>query len=204
MRLPVSALPQVDFPTIVVTTHYPGAGPDTMSTLVTAPLERQLGQINGIESMQSSSAVGVSEITLQFDLTRSMDGAAQDVQAAINSAQGVLPSTLPYPPTYNRVNPADAPIVSLAVTSDTLPVDQLADAADTLLQPKLSQIDGVGPCGGARRAEAGDTCADSTRPGWPPTGCRWRMCVRRDHQRQCQRCERQFRRPACLLRGRHE
>ena len=142
--LPVSALPQVDFPTIVVSTHYPGAGPDTMSTLVTAPLERQLGQINGIESMQSSSAVGVSEITLQFDLTRSMDGAAQDVQAAINSAQGVLPSTLPYPPTYNRVNPADAPIVSLAVTSDTLPVDQLADAADTLLQPKLSQIDGVG------------------------------------------------------------
>ena len=142
--LPVSALPQVDFPTIVVTTQYPGAGPDTMSTLVTAPLERQLGQINGIESMQSSSAVGVSEITLQFDLTRSMDGAAQDVQAAINSAQGVLPSTLPYPPTYNRVNPADAPIVSLAVTSDTLPIDQVADAADTLLQPKLSQIDGVG------------------------------------------------------------
>ena len=142
--LPVSALPQVDFPTIVVSTQYPGAGPDTMSTLVTAPLERQLGQINGIESMQSSSAVGVSEITLQFDLTRSMDGAAQDVQAAINSAQGVLPSTLPYPPVYNRVNPADAPIVSLAVTSDTLPVDQVADAADTLLQPKLSQIDGVG------------------------------------------------------------
>ncbi len=142
--LPVSALPQVDFPTIVVTTQYPGAGPDTMSTLVTAPLERQLGQINGIESMQSSSAVGTSEITLQFDLTRSMDGASQDVQAAINSAQGVLPSTLPYPPVYNRVNPADAPIVSLAVTSDTLPVDQVADAADTLLQPKLSQIDGVG------------------------------------------------------------
>jgi len=142
--LPVSALPQVDFPTIVVTTQYPGAGPDTMSTLVTAPLERQLGQINGIQSMQSSSSVGVSEITLQFDLTRSMDGAAQDVQAAINTAQGVLPQSLPYPPTYNRVNPADAPILSLAVTSDTLPIDQVADAADTLLQPKLSQIDGVG------------------------------------------------------------
>jgi len=142
--LPVSALPQVDFPTIVVTTDYPGAGPETMSTLVTAPLERQLGQINGIVTMQSSSAVGISEITLQFDLTRSMDGAAQDVQAAINSAQGILPASLPYPPTYNRVNPADAPVVSLAVTSDTLPVDQVADAADTLLQPKLSQIDGVG------------------------------------------------------------
>jgi multidrug efflux pump len=142
--LPVSALPQVDFPTIVVTTTYPGAGPDTMSTLVTAPLERQLGQINGISTMQSSSAVGISEITLQFDLTRSIDAAAQDVQAAINTAQGVLPQSLPYPPTYNRVNPADAPIMSLAVTSDTLPVDAVADAADTLLQPKLSQIDGVG------------------------------------------------------------
>jgi multidrug efflux pump len=142
--LPVSALPQVDFPTIVVTTQYPGAGPQTMATLVTAPLERQLGQINGITTMQSSSAVGSSEITLQFDLSRSIDGAAQDVQAAINAAQGVLPSTLPYPPTYNRVNPADAPIVSLAVTSDTLPVDRVADAADTLLQPKLSQIEGVG------------------------------------------------------------
>jgi len=144
MALPVSALPQVDFPTIVVNTTYPGAGPDTMATLVTAPLERQLGQINGITTMQSSSAVGTSEITLQFDLTRSIDGAAQDVQAAINAAQGILPSSLPYPPSYNRVNPADAPILSLAVTSDTVPVDQVADAADTLLQPKLSQIDGVG------------------------------------------------------------
>jgi len=144
MALPVSALPQVDFPTIVVSTSYPGAGPDTMATLVTAPLERQLGQINGITTMQSASSVGSSEITLQFDLTRSMDGAAQDVQAAINAAQGILPQSLPYPPSYNRVNPADAPIVSLAVTSDTLPVDQVADAADTLLQPKLSQIDGVG------------------------------------------------------------
>ena len=142
--LPVSALPQVDFPTIVVTTAYSGAGPDTMSTLVTAPLERQLGQINGITTMQSSSAVGTSEITLQFDLTRSIDGAAQDVQAAINAAQGILPASLPYPPSYNRVNPADAPILSLAITSDTVAIDQVADAADTLLQPKLSQIDGVG------------------------------------------------------------
>jgi multidrug efflux pump len=142
--LPVSALPQVDFPTIVVTTQYPGAGPETMSTLITAPLERQLGQINGIATMQSASSVGVSEITLQFDLSRSMDGAAQDVQSAINTAQGVLPQSLPYPPTYNRVNPADAPVVSLAVTSDTLAIDQVADVADTLLQPKLSQIEGVG------------------------------------------------------------
>ena len=142
--LPVAALPQVDFPTIVVGTQYPGAGPDTMATLVTAPLERQLGQINGIVSMQSSSAVGSSEITLQFDLSRSMEGATQDVQAAINSAQGVLPTTLPYPPTYSRVNPADAPVISIALTSDTLPIDAVADAADTYLQPKLSQITGVG------------------------------------------------------------
>ena len=142
--LPVSALPQVDFPTIVVTTLYPGAGPETMSTLVTAPLERQLGQINGIMTMESSSAVGVSQVTLQFDLSRSMDGAAQDVQAAINAAQGVLPQSLPYPPTYARVNPADAPIFSVALTSETVPIDQIADIADTYLQPRLSQIQGVG------------------------------------------------------------
>jgi multidrug efflux pump len=142
--LPVSALPQVDFPTIVVTTLYPGAGPETMATLVTAPLERNLGQINGIVSMESSSAVGVSQVTLQFDLTRSMDGASQDVQSAINSAQGVLPSTLPYPPTYARVNPADAPIFSIALTSDTVPIDQIADVADTYLQPRLSRAEGVG------------------------------------------------------------
>jgi multidrug efflux pump len=142
--LPVSALPQVDFPTIVVTTLYPGAGADTMSTLVTAPIERQLGQINGINTMQSSSTSGVSQVTLQFALSRSMDGAAQDVQSAINSAQGVLPSTLPYPPTYARVNPADAPIFSIALTSDTLPIDQVADAADTTMQPKLAQLTGVG------------------------------------------------------------
>jgi multidrug efflux pump len=142
--LPVSALPQVDFPTIVVTTLYPGAGPETMATLVTAPLERNLGQINGIVSMESSSAVGVSQVTLQFDLSRSMDGAAQDVQSAINSAQGVLPQTLPYPPTYARVNPADAPIFSIALTSDSLPIDAIADVADTYLQPRLSRIAGVG------------------------------------------------------------
>jgi multidrug efflux pump len=142
--LPVSALPQVDFPTIVVTTLYPGAGPETISTLVTAPLERQLGQINGILTMQSASSSGVSEVTLQFDLSRSMEGATQDVQAAINSAQGVLPATLPYPPTYARVNPADAPVFSIALTSDSVPVDQVADVADTYLQPKLAQIAGVG------------------------------------------------------------
>jgi multidrug efflux pump len=153
--LPVSALPQVDFPTIQVSTQLPGASPEVTATLVTASLERQLGQITGLASMESTSSEGTSEITLQFNLTRSIDGAAQDVQAAINAAAGTLPTTLPYPPIYAKVNPADAPVVSLALTSDSVPLDVVADAADTLMQPKLSQIDGVGKVtvlGGLRRA----------------------------------------------------
>ncbi len=153
--LPVSALPQVDFPTIEISTQLPGASPDVTATLVTASLERQFGQITGLSSMESTSSEGTSQIILQFNLSRSMDGAAQDVQAAINAASGTLPSTLPYPPVYAKVNPADAPIVTLALTSDNVPLDSVADAADTLLQPKLSQIDGVGKVtvqGGLRRA----------------------------------------------------
>ncbi|HEY8289088.1 MAG TPA: multidrug efflux RND transporter permease subunit [Acetobacteraceae bacterium] len=142
--LPVSALPEVDFPTIQVVTQLPGAGPETIETLITASLERQFGQIPGLATMTSQSAEGTSQITLQFGLDRSMDSAAQDVQAAINAAAGTLPPNLPYPPTYAKVNPADAPILTLALTSDTLPIDTVSDAADTLLQPKLSQIDGVG------------------------------------------------------------
>ena len=153
--LPVSALPQVDFPTIQVTTQLPGASPDVTATLVTASLERQLGEITGLASMESTSGEGISQITLQFNLSRSMDGAAQDVQAAINAAAGTLPTTLPYPPVYSKVNPADAPVVTLTLTSDSVPLDRVADVADTLLQPKLSQIDGVGRVtvqGGLRRA----------------------------------------------------
>ncbi len=142
--LPVSALPQVDFPTIEVGTQLPGASPDTVATLITASLERQFGQIQGLTSMTSTSAESTSEITLQFSLARSIDSAAQDVQAAINAAAGTLPTNLPYPPTYSKVNPADAPIVTLALTSDAIPIAQVSDAADTLLQPKLSQITGVG------------------------------------------------------------
>jgi len=142
--LPVSALPEVDFPTIEVTTQLPGAGPDTMETLVTASLERQFGQMPGLLMMTSQSSQGTSQITLQFSLNRSMDSAAQDVQAAINAAAGTLPPNLPYPPVYSKVNPADAPILTLALTSDSLPIDVVSDAADTLLQPRLSQIDGVG------------------------------------------------------------
>src|ERR1700722_17094062 len=142
--LPVSALPEVDFPTIQVVTQLPGAGPDTVETLITASLERQFGQIPGLATMTSQSAEGPSQITLQFQLGRSMDSAAQDVQAAINAAAGTLPTSLPYPPTYSKVNPADAPILTLALTSDTRPVDVMSDVADTMLQPKLSEIDGVG------------------------------------------------------------
>ena len=142
--LPVAALPTVDFPTIQVTTQLPGAGPDTVATLITASLERQFGQITGLQVMTSTSSEGTSQITLQFNLNRALDSAAQDVQAAINAASGTLPVTLPYPPVYAKVNPADAPILSLALTSETVLIDRISDAADTLLQPKLSQIDGVG------------------------------------------------------------
>jgi multidrug efflux pump len=142
--LPVSALPEVDFPTIQVVTQLPGASPETVETLITASLERQFGQIPGLTTMTSQSAEGTSQITLQFQLGRSMDSAAQDVQAAINAAAGTLPTGLPYPPTYSKVNPADAPILTLALTSDTRPLDVMSDAADTLLQPKLAEISGVG------------------------------------------------------------
>jgi multidrug efflux pump len=142
--LPVSALPEVDFPTIVVTTALPGASPDTVEKLLTAPLERQFGQIQGLDTITSTSAETTSTITLQFALSRDIDNAAQDVQAAINAAGGTLPSGLPYPPTYSKVNPADAPILTIALASDSLPIQDVADAADTLLQPRLAQITGVG------------------------------------------------------------
>jgi multidrug efflux pump len=142
--LPVSSLPQVDFPTIQVTTQLPGANPDTLAALVTAPLERQLGQIPSLTTMTSSSAYGLSQITLQFDLSREIDAAAQDVQAAINAAASTLPRNLPYPPVYSKVNPADAPILTLALTSEAYSTRQLSDLVDTQLAQKLSQVSGVG------------------------------------------------------------
>jgi multidrug efflux pump len=142
--LPVSSLPQVDFPTIQVTTQLPGANPETMAHLVTAPLERQLGQISALASMTSSSSYGISQITLQFALSRDIDAAAQDVQAAINAAGSTLPRNLPYPPTYAKLNPADAPIVTLALTSQTIPLRALSDLADTLMAQRLASVSGVG------------------------------------------------------------
>ena len=142
--LPVSALPEVDYPTIQVATFYPGASPEVMMTAVTAPLERRLGQMPGLTQMASTSSAGASSVTLQFDLAISLDVAEQQVQAAINEASAYLPSGLPAPPIYSKVNPADAPIMTLAVTSDSLPLPKVADLVDTRLAQKLSQVSGVG------------------------------------------------------------
>src|SRR6201987_1680066 len=142
--LPLSTLPQVDYPTIQVQTFYPGASPEVMTSSVTAPLERQLGQMPGLNQMTSASSAGASIITLQFGLDLSLDVAEQEMQAAINAANNLLPSDLPIPPVYAKVNPADAPILTLALTSKTVPLPEVADMADTRLAQKMSQIPGVG------------------------------------------------------------
>src|SRR5579884_3419263 len=139
-ELPVSALPQVDYPTIEVVTFYPGASPDVMASSVTAPLERQFGQMPGLGQMTSTSSFGSSLITLQFDI----DVAEQEVQAAINAAATYLPRDLPNPPVYSKINPADAPVLTLALTSQTLPLQKVQDLADTRLAQRISQLPGVG------------------------------------------------------------
>jgi len=143
-QLPVSALPQVDYPTIQIQTFYPGASPEVMASSVTAPLERQFGEIPGLNQMTSISSFGSSVVTLQFDLNLNIDIAEQEVQAAINSASNLLPQGLPNPPIYSKVNPADAPILTLALTSKTLPLSKVEDLADTMLAQKISQLPGVG------------------------------------------------------------
>ena len=143
-QLPVSALPEVDYPTIQVMTFYPGADPDVMTSSVTSPLERQFGQVPGLSQMTSTSSFGSSIITLQFNLDQNIDVAEQEVQAAINGATTYLPRDLPNPPVYSKVNPADAPIITLALTSDSLPLSRVEDVADTQLAQKISQLSGVG------------------------------------------------------------
>src|ERR1041385_1666367 len=143
-QLPVAALPQVDYPTIVVTTTLPGASADTMASAVTTPLERQFGQVPSLSQMTSISSFGTSQITLQFSLERDIDAAEQDVQAAINAATNLLPRTLPAPPTYAKSNPADQPILTLAVSSKTLELARVSDYADSVLAQKISQVAGVG------------------------------------------------------------
>src|SRR5499427_9025540 len=143
-QLPVSALPEVDYPTIQVATTYPGAGPDVVASSVTAPLERQFGQMPGLQQMTSTSSAGISIITLQFDLELSIDVAEQEVQQSINASGTFLPVDLPTPPLYSKVNPADTPIVTLSLSSPTLPLSTVEDLADTRLAPKISQLSGVG------------------------------------------------------------
>ena len=137
-------MPEVDYPTIQVVTFYPGADPDVMASAVTAPMERQFGQVPGLSQMTSTSSFGSSIITLQFALDQNIDVAEQEVQAAINASGTYLPRDLPNPPIYSKVNPADAPILTLALTSDTLPLNKVEDLADTALAQKVSQLSGVG------------------------------------------------------------
>ncbi len=142
--LPVSPLPKIDFPTIQVTASLPGASPETVATSVTTPLERRLGAIAGVTEITSSSTVGNSRITLQFDLSRDIDGAARDVQAAISAARADMPTDLRSNPQYRKINPADAPVMVIALTSNTLGQGRLFDAGSNILQQKLSQVSGVG------------------------------------------------------------
>ena len=143
-QLPVSALPEVDYPTIQVLTFYPGASPTVMSTTVTAPLERQFGELQGLSQMTSTSSGGTSVIVLQFNLTMAIDVAEEEVQSGISAAQSLLPSVLPAPPTYSKTNPADAPVLTLAITSNSMPLSQVEDLVDTRFAPKISQLNGVG------------------------------------------------------------
>src|SRR6478609_1359758 len=142
--LPVSPLPQIDFPTISVQANLPGASPEIMASSVATPLERQLGHIAGVTEMTSASYLGSTSVTLQFELNRNIDAAARDVQAAINAASGYLPANLPSNPTYRKVNPADSPIFMIALTSKTLRKTAMYDAASTIMAQKLSQVQGVG------------------------------------------------------------
>src|SRR5437868_2625563 len=142
--LPVAPLPQVEFPTISVSANLPGASPQTMASSVAMPLERQFGRIAGVTEMTSTSSLGSTSITLQFDLNRQIDAAARDVQAAINAARSQLPANLPSNPTYRKANPASAPILILALTSDTVDTAHMYDAASSILQQKLAQVEGVG------------------------------------------------------------
>src|SRR5947207_8401028 len=142
--LPVSPLPQVEFPTISVQAGLPGASPDTMASSVATPLERQFGRIAGVTEMTSTSSLGSTNVTIQFDLNRNIDAAARDVQAAINAARGQLPANLPNNPSYRKVNPADAPILILALTSNIIERARMSDIGSSILQQKLAQVEGVG------------------------------------------------------------
>src|SRR5947209_14575647 len=170
-RLPVAPLPQIEYPVVQVQAGLPGASPSTMASAVATPLERQFGRIAGVTQMTSTSQLGSTNVVMQFDLNRNIDAAARDVQAAINAARGQLPANLPNNPNYRKVNPADAPILILALTSDTITLPRVYDAADTILAQKLAQVEGVGQVfvgGGARpavRAEVNPTLVNKLGVG---------------------------------------
>ncbi len=147
LKLPVAALPSVDFPTIQVTAQLPGADPETVAGTVATPLERQFGQIPGLTQLTSSSGTGFTQVTLQFDRTRTIDSAASDVQSAINAASGQLPASLLNPPTFRKTNPADTPILLISLSSDILPITTVSDYANSILTQKISQVPGVGIVG---------------------------------------------------------
>jgi multidrug efflux pump len=179
--LPLSALPQVDFPTIQVQTLYPGASPEVMARTVTAPLERQFGQMSGLSRMSSTSAAGVSVVTLQFSLGQTLDVAEQEVQAAINAGGSLLPTDLPAPPVYAKVNPADAPVLTLAITSDTMPLTEVQNLVNTRLALKISQVNGVGLVtlqGGQRPAVR----IQANTEALPPTAWAWTRCAPRSRR----------------------
>src|SRR3989475_9596785 len=161
--LPVASLPQVEFPVIQVQAILPGASRENMASSVATPLERQFGRIAGVTEMTSTSLLGATTIVLQFDLNRSIDAAARDVQAAINAARSQLPTALPNNPGYRKVNPADAPVLIMAMTSDILPIGKIYDAADSILAQKLSQIDGIG------QVIVGGAAKPAVRAGVDPT-----------------------------------
>src|SRR5271166_2232093 len=180
MQLPVAPLPQIDFPVISVGAGLPGASPETMASSVATPLERQFGRIAGINQMTSSSQLGSTGVTMQFDLDRNIDAAARDVQAAINAARGYLPADLPSNPTYRKINPADAPVMILVMTSDALTQDQMYDVADSIMGQKLAQVEGWARflCGAHRNPRCAlrptPICSTSTASGWKQCAPLWR------------------------------
>ena len=192
--LPLSALPEVDYPTIQVQTFYPGASPEVMTSSVTAPLERQFGQMPSLNQMSSTSSGGASVITLQFDLSLNLDVAEQEVQAAINAAGNLLPTDLPAPPIYAKINPADAPIMTLAITSKSLKLTEVEDLADTRLAPKDLAAAGRGPGQHQRRHAPGGAGAGQ-HAGAVGLWAEHRRPAHHAGQRQRQHAEGQFRRP---------
>jgi HAE1 family hydrophobic/amphiphilic exporter-1 len=177
-QLPVAPLPQIDFPTIQVSASLPGASPDTMASSVAQPLETQFTQIQGVSEMSSSSSLGSTSITIQFNLDRNIDAAANDVQAAINAASGQLPKTLPGPPTYRKVNPADSPILLLSATSDTLPLTELDDNVETKIAQQISQIPALASSTSAV-SKSQRSASRSIRRSLRPRACRWKTFARK-------------------------